>query len=115
MIYKTIAEDIGMDISTICRVVNGKYCQCDHGVYELKYFFSEAIPTDGGEGESVSNKVVKTRIKELIETENPAKPFNDDQIVELLKADSYDLARRTVAKYREQMHIPVARMRKKIV
>jgi RNA polymerase sigma-54 factor len=115
MIYKTIAEEIGMDISTICRVVNGKYCQCDYGVFELKYFFSEAIPTEGGEGEAVANKVVKARIKELIESENPGKPFNDDQIVELLRADSYELARRTVAKYREQMHIPVARMRKKIV
>jgi RNA polymerase sigma-54 factor len=115
MIYKTIAEDIGMDISTICRVVNGKYCQCDYGVFELKYFFSEAIPTDGGEGEAVANKVVKNRIKELIESENPGKPLNDDQLVDLLKADSYDIARRTVAKYREQMHIPVARMRKKIM
>ncbi len=115
MIYKTIAEEIGMDISTICRVVNGKYCQCDYGVFELKYFFSEAIPVDGGEGESVSNKVVKARIKELIESENPGKPFNDDKLVEMLRADSYDLARRTVAKYREQMHIPVARMRKKIL
>ena len=115
MIYKTIAEEIGMDISTICRVVNGKYSQCDYGVFELKYFFSEAIPVEGGEGEAVANKVVKARIKELIESENPAKPFNDDQLVELLHADSYELARRTVAKYREQMHIPVARMRKKIV
>ena len=115
MIYKTIAEEIGMDISTICRVVNGKYCQCDYGVFELKYFFSEAIPVEGGEGEAVSNKVVKARIKELIESENPAKPLNDDQLVDLLHADSYELARRTVAKYREQMHIPVARMRKKIV
>ncbi len=115
MIYKIIAEEIGMDISTICRVVNRKYCQCDYGVFELKYFFSEAIPLEGGEGEAVANKVVKSRIKELIESENPAKPLNDDKLVELLRADSYDLARRTVAKYREQMHIPVARMRKKIV
>ncbi len=115
MIYKMIAEDIGMDISTVCRVVNGKYCQSDFGVFELKYFFSEAIPLEGGEGESVSNKVVKARIKELIESENPGKPLNDDKLVELLRADSYELARRTVAKYREQMHIPVARMRKKIM
>ncbi len=115
MIYKMIAEDINMDISTICRVVNGKYSQCDYGVFELKYFFSEAIPVEGGEGEAVANKVVKARIKELIESENPGKPLNDDQLVELLRADSYELARRTVAKYREQMHIPVARMRKKIM
>jgi RNA polymerase sigma-54 factor len=115
LIYKTIAEMIGMDISTICRVVNGKYCQCDHGVYELKYFFSEAIPTDGGEGEAVSNKVVKGRIKELLESENPTKPLSDEHLVEKLTADGYNVARRTVAKYREQMHIPVARLRKKIV
>ncbi|MEI8135220.1 MAG: RNA polymerase factor sigma-54 [bacterium] len=115
LIYKTIAEEIGMDISTICRVVNGKYCQCDYGVFELKYFFSESIPVEGGEGTAVANKVVKSRIKELIDSENPGKPYNDDKLVELLRADNYDLARRTVAKYREQMHIPVARMRKRIV
>ncbi|MEP7234028.1 MAG: RNA polymerase factor sigma-54 [Ignavibacteriota bacterium] len=115
LIYKIIAEDIGMDISTVCRVVNGKYCQSDNGVFELKYFFSEAIPLDGGEGEVVANKVVKSRIKELIESENAGKPFTDDQLVSLLHGEGYELARRTVAKYREQMHLPVARMRKKIV
>ncbi|HET9137316.1 MAG TPA: RNA polymerase factor sigma-54 [Candidatus Kapabacteria bacterium] len=122
MIYKNIAEDISMDISTICRVVNGKYCQCDHGVYELKYFFSEAImldTTEDGDEESsseqVSNKVVKGRIKELISEENPMKPLTDDELAERLRGAGYELARRTVAKYREQMNIPVARMRKRIV
>ncbi len=120
MIYKNIADDISMDISTICRVVNGKYCQCDYGVYELKYFFSEAIPLEGGDeggenAELVSNKVVKARIKELISDENPMKPLTDDELAEMLKNAGYDLARRTVAKYREQMNIPVARMRKRIV
>ncbi len=119
LIYKNIAEEISMDISTICRVVNGKYCQCDFGVYELKYFFSESIPL-GGDGadvaaELISNKVVKGRIKEMIQGEDPMKPLTDDQLADMLHADGYDLARRTVAKYREQMNIPVARMRKRIV
>lgn len=117
LIYKKVAEDAGLDISTISRVVNGKYCQCDHGVFELKYFFSEAIAYDGGDGEqeSVSNKVVKGRIKELIEAENPSDPYSDEELVDLLKSDGYNVARRTLAKYREQMHIPVARLRKRIV
>lgn len=117
LIYKQVAEEAGLDISTISRVVNGKYCQCDHGVFELKYFFSEAIAFEGegGEHESVSNKVVKGRIKELIESENPADPYSDEKLVELLKSDGYSVARRTLAKYREQMNIPVARLRKRIV
>ena len=85
LIYKTVAEDIGMDISTICRVVNGKYCQTDFGVFELRYFFSEAISThlgDGGEnpgGEAVANKVVKTRIKEIIDAEPGGDPLSDEK------------------------------------
>ncbi|SRR5579883_674720 len=121
LIYKTIAEDIGMDISTICRVVNGKYCQTDFGVFELKYFFSEAIPTHAGEGgensdgEAVANKVVKSRIKDIIDAESGTEPLSDEKIVQLLNAEGFDVARRTVAKYREQMNIPVARLRKKLV
>ena len=115
LIYKTIAEDIGMDISTICRVVNGKYCQTDFGVFELKYFFSESIPTDHGEGEAVANKVVKSRIKDIIEAETGDEPLSDEKIVQLLNTEGFDVARRTVAKYREQMNIPVARLRKKLV
>lgn len=115
LIYKTVANDISMDISTICRVVNGKYCQSEHGVHELKYFFSEAIPTDGGEGEAVANKVVKNRIKDIITAEDPLKPLSDEHIAARLNGEGYDLARRTVAKYREQMNIPVARLRKRIV
>jgi RNA polymerase sigma-54 factor len=121
LIYKTIAEDIGMDISTICRVVNGKYCQTDFGVFELKYFFSESISThigEGGEnsgGEAVANKVVKSRIKDIIEAESGGEPLSDEKIVHLLNAEGFDVARRTVAKYREQMNIPVARMRKKLM
>lgn len=115
LIYKTIAEDIGMDISTICRVVNGKYCQTDFGVFELKYFFSEAIPTDNGEGEAVANKVVKSRIKDIIDAEDGSEPLSDEKIVQLLNQEGFEVARRTVAKYREQMNIPVARLRKKLV
>lgn len=121
LIYKTIAEDIGMDISTICRVVNGKYCQTDFGVFELKYFFSEAIPTHVGEGgenensEAVANKVVKSRIKEIIDAESGGEPLSDEKIVQLLNGEGFDVARRTVAKYREQMNIPVARLRKKLM
>lgn len=121
LIYKTIAEDIGMDISTICRVVNGKYCQTDFGVFELKYFFSESIPTHAGndgensEGEAVANKVVKSRIKEIIDAESGSEPLSDEKIVQLLNGEGFDVARRTVAKYREQMNIPVARLRKKLV
>ncbi len=121
LIYKTIAEDIGMDISTICRVVNGKYCQSDFGVFELRYFFSESIPThlgEGGEhsgGEAVANKVVKSRIKEIIEAESGGDPLSDEKILQIINAEGFDVARRTVAKYREQMNIPVARLRKKLI
>lgn len=114
MIMKDIAEDIGMDISTVSRVVNGKYVQTDFGVFELRSFFTEGIQT--ADGEEVSTRKVKNRIKELIEKEYEinGKPLSDQQISNLLKKEGYDVARRTVAKYREQMGIPVARLRKKI-
>jgi RNA polymerase sigma-54 factor len=111
MIYKDVAERIGMDISTISRVVNGKYVQTDYGVYELRYFFSESLNTADGDG--ISNKQVKRLIKDLIEQENPQKPLSDDKLAELIRQKGIDIARRTVAKYREQMMIPVARLRKK--
>ncbi|MCX6136760.1 MAG: RNA polymerase sigma-54 factor, partial [Ignavibacteriales bacterium] len=112
MIYKDIAEVIRMDISTISRVVNGKYVQSDYGVYELRYFFSEGISTQSGE--DVSNKEVKLRIREILETESPSKPLSDDRIAEILNERGFNIARRTVAKYRESMMIPVARLRRKI-
>lgn len=112
MILKDVAEDIGMDISTVSRVTNGKYVQTDFGVFELKHFFSEKIKRQ--DGEDVSNKEIKNRIKEIIDSENPKRPLNDLKIVELLKKDGFDIARRTVAKYREQMNIPVSRLRRKI-
>lgn len=112
MILKDIADEIGMDISTVSRVTNGKYVQTDFGVFELKYFFSEKIKSD--DGEDVSNKKIRNRIKQIIEVENPQKPLNDLKIASLLKKEGFNVARRTVAKYREQMMIPVSRLRRKI-
>ena len=112
MILKDIADEIGMDISTVSRVTNGKYVQTEHGVFELKYFFSEGIKRD--DGEDISNRRIKQRIKEIIEAEEPRKPLNDQTIANMLKKESFNVARRTVAKYREQMMIPVSRLRRKI-
>jgi RNA polymerase sigma-54 factor len=112
MILKDIADEIYMDISTISRVTNGKYVQTEWGVFELKYFFSEGIHTDGGE--DVSNKKIKGLIKEIISHEPPKRPYNDQKISQMLKSEGYNVARRTVAKYREQMSIPVSRLRRKI-
>ena len=112
MIYKDIAEEINMDISTISRVVNGKYVQSPMGIHELKYFFSEGLTTDNGE--EVSNKHIKERLKEIIESEDKIKPFSDDKLAELLNKEGIHIARRTVAKYREQLRIPVARLRKEL-
>ncbi|MFQ5751874.1 MAG: RNA polymerase factor sigma-54 [bacterium] len=112
MILKDIADEISMDISTISRVTNGKYVQTEFGVFELKYFFSERIRSDAGD--DVSNKTIKSIIKEIIGNEEPNKPLNDQKIAELLKEKGFNVARRTVAKYREQMMIPVSRLRRKI-
>lgn len=112
MILKDIADEIGMDISTISRVTNGKYLQCEQGVFELKYFFSEAIKSDVGE--DVSNRIIKQRIREIIDSESPQRPLNDQRIAEMLKQEGFNVARRTVAKYREQMMLPVSRLRRKI-
>jgi len=110
MIYKDIAEEIMMDISTISRVVNGKFVQSMQGVHELKYFFSEGLATDSGE--EVSNKHIKERIKEIIIKEDKQSPLSDDKIAEILNEEGIHIARRTVAKYREQLRLPVARLRK---
>jgi RNA polymerase sigma-54 factor len=112
MIYKDIAEVIGMDISTISRVVNGKYVQTEYGVFELRHFFSDKLTTSSGE--EVSNKEVKKTIKDIIEKEDPDHPLSDDRIAEMLNNNGLNIARRTVAKYREAMKIPVARLRRKI-
>jgi RNA polymerase sigma-54 factor len=113
MILKDVAERIGMDISTVSRVVNGKYVQTEFGVYELKYFFSEGLTTESGE--EVSNKEVKALIERIIGGEDKSRPLSDQAIADLLEKQGFNIARRTVTKYREQLNIPVARLRKQIV
>lgn len=112
MILKDIAERIGMDISTISRVVNGKYVQTNFGVYELKYFFNEAMETESGE--EVSNREVKNALQEIINNEDKRNPYSDQHLAEQLNEKGYKVARRTVSKYREQLNEPVARLRKQI-
>ena len=113
MILKDVAEKILMDISTVSRVVNGKYVQTEFGVYELKYFFSEGLTTDSGE--EISNKEVKAIIENIIDAEEKRKPLSDQKIAQMLEEKGFQIARRTVTKYREQLGIPVARLRKEIV
>ncbi len=112
LIMREIAEIINMDISTVSRVANGKYVQTDNGIFELKYFFTERIQTDNGE--EVSTRKVKARIAEMVEGEDPNKPMSDEKISQILTREGFPVARRTVAKYREQLDIPVARLRRKI-
>ncbi len=112
MILKDIAQKTGFDISTISRVSSSKYVQTNNGVYPLKFFFSEAMQNEAGE--DVVSREVKSLLKGCIENENPAKPLTDEQLTTLLNNKGYIIARRTVAKYREQLNIPVARLRKKI-
>lgn len=113
MILKDVAEKIQMDISTVSRVVNGKYVQTEFGVYELKYYFSEGLTTDSGE--EISNKEVKAIIESIIGKEEKRKPLSDQKIAKMLEEKGFKIARRTVTKYREQLGIPVARLRKEIV
>jgi RNA polymerase sigma-54 factor len=112
MILKNIAEDVKMDISTISRVANSKYVETDFGVIPLKFFFSEGIQTE--DGEEVSNREVKKILQDAIGAEDKQKPIPDEKLMEILKEKGYSIARRTVAKYREQLSIPVARMRKEL-
>jgi RNA polymerase sigma-54 factor len=112
MILKDIAERTGFDISTVSRVSNSKYVQTNTGVYPLKFFFSEAMQTN--EGEDISSREIKAILKESIDNENPEKPLTDEQLTYILNEKGYLIARRTVAKYREQLNIVVARLRKRI-
>lgn len=112
MILKDIADLVGMDISTISRVANSKYIQTPYSTYLLKYFFSESLSTD--EGEEVSSREVKKILKDAIEAEEKRKPLTDEKLGKLLNSKGYNIARRTVAKYREQLGIPVARLRKEL-
>ncbi len=112
MILKDIAEKTALDVSTVSRVANSKYVQTEFGTYLLKYFFSESLTTDSGE--EVSTKEVKSILGELITQEDKHKPLSDDELTEQLQSKGYNIARRTVAKYREQLNIPVARLRKEL-
>ncbi len=112
MILKDIAEKIDMDISTVSRVANSKSIQTEFGVFPLKYFFSEGIATDSGE--DVSNREVKSVLQDMVDGEDKKKPLLDDKLVKMLNKKGYNIARRTVAKYREQLQIPVARLRKEL-
>ena len=110
MILKNIADAIEMDISTVSRVTRGKYVQTPWGVFELKHFFSEGMTTESGE--EVSTKLVKDVLKKIIDSENKGHPNSDDKLAEMMKEKGYLIARRTVAKYREKLKIPVARLRR---
>ena len=112
MILKDIADRTGLDISTISRVANSKYIQTHFGIFPLKYFFSEGLQTDTGE--EVSTREIKMILKECIENEDKKRPLTDDKLAAILKDKGYHIARRTVAKYREQLNIPVARLRKEL-
>lgn len=112
MILKDIAERTALDISTVSRVANSKFVQTEFGTYRLKFFFSESLSTDSGE--EVSTREVKKILSNLIEDESKKKPLSDEKLTELLQERGYNIARRTVAKYREQLNIPVARLRKEL-
>lgn len=112
MVLKNIAERTGLDISTISRVVNCKYIQTPFGIFPLKYFFSEGLMTE--KGEEVSTREIKKILAESIEQEDKNKPLTDEELVGVLQKKGYIVARRTVAKYREQLNIPIARLRKEL-
>jgi RNA polymerase sigma-54 factor len=112
MILKDVAEMTGLDISTVSRVANSKYIQTHFGIYSLKFFFSEGLQTDSGE--EVSTREIKRILQDCIDNEKKRHPLTDERLTEILQEKGYQIARRTVAKYREQLNIPVARLRKEI-
>lgn len=112
MILKDVAEMTGLDISTVSRVANSKYIQTHFGIYPLKFFFSEGMQTDAGD--EVSTREIKRILQECLSNEDKRRPLTDEKLTEILQEKGYQIARRTVAKYREQLNIPVARMRKEI-
>ncbi|MBK6329447.1 MAG: RNA polymerase factor sigma-54 [Bacteroidetes bacterium] len=112
MILKDISDRTGLDISTISRVVNSKYVQTEFGTFKLKYFFSESMSTDSGE--EVSTREVKMILNEIISGEEKKQPYSDEKLTDMLNEKGYNIARRTVAKYREQLNLPVARLRKEL-
>lgn len=112
MILKDVAEMTGLDISTVSRVANSKFIQTHFGIFPLKFFFSEGLQTDSGE--EVSTREIKRILQDCIENEQKRRPLTDERLTEILQEKGYQIARRTVAKYREQLNIPVARLRKEI-
>jgi RNA polymerase sigma-54 factor len=112
MILKDVAEMTGLDISTVSRVANSKFIQTHFGIFPLKFFFSEGLQTDSGE--EVSTREIKRILQDCIENEPKRRPLTDERLTEILQEKGYQIARRTVAKYREQLNIPVARLRKEI-
>jgi RNA polymerase sigma-54 factor len=112
MILKDVAEEIDMDVSTVSRVANSKYVDTPYGTKLIKEFFSESMKND--QGEDVSTREIKKILETVIEEEDKRKPLTDEKLAKLLKEKGYPIARRTVAKYREQLDIPVARLRKQI-
>jgi RNA polymerase sigma-54 factor len=112
MILKDIAHATSLDVSTVSRVANSKFVQTEYGTYKLKYFFSEALQTESGE--EVSTREVKTILNEFIIGEDKRKPLSDEALTDMLQEKGYNIARRTVAKYREQLNVPVARLRKEL-
>ena len=103
LILRDVAEDIGMHESTVSRVTSNKYVHTPQGIYELKYFFSTAVATS--DGDTVAAEAIKTRIRQLVHNENPVKPLSDNRLSELLAKENITVARRTVAKYRDQLKI----------
>jgi RNA polymerase sigma-54 factor len=112
MILKDIADEISMDVSTVSRVANSKYVDTPYGTKLIKEYFSESMKND--QGEDVSTKEIKKILETVIGAESKKKPLTDDRLAKMLKEQGYPIARRTVAKYREQLGIPVARLRKQI-
>ena len=113
MVLQDIADRTGYDVSTISRVSNSKYVETRFGIYPLKYFFSEAMTN--AEGDEVSTREIKKILQEVIDAEDKSNPLTDEQLVKVLGAHGYPIARRTIAKYRDQLGAPVARLRKRIL
>ena len=112
MVLKDIAEITGFDISTISRVVNSKWIETHFGIFPLKYFFSEGL--ENSEGEEVSTREIKKALREMVDAEDKHNPLTDDELVEGLSGRGYKVARRTIAKYRAQLDIPTARLRREL-
>ena len=110
MILKDVAEKAKLDVSTVSRVSNSKYVQTNYGIFPLRFFFSDGYTTE--EGEELSIREIKQLLKEAVDHENKENPYNDDELADILREKGYPIARRTIAKYRQQLHIPTARMRR---